>query len=746
MQPGQRYGKYLLLERIAHGGMAEIFKAKALGAAGFEKRVAIKRLHSRYAEDREVIAMLQDEARLCSELTHQNICQVLDLGRVDDTYYIAMEFVDGRDLATVMRRAHKKFPRAMPFPAALFVMREMLAGLEYAHRKRGPDGQPLGIIHRDISPQNVLVSHEGEVKIIDFGIAKAKGQSHKTEAGVIKGKFRYMSPEQARGERIDHRADVFAAGVVLYELILGHPHSKGLTDMQVLARIQQGYLDPLDQIIPDLPPALTEIIDRALSPHPEQRWPSAGHFKRSIEGFISANGLDFNRDAMAGLMRNLFPKQWQAGTAVEGAESLHAGDLLLESNPSFTQELDADDLLEVDEGSPVPSDPEATSYETPLSRTPGPAPAPSFDPNWAPGEGYTTRRRKSARAKLGDPRRKKRGRRRQGGQPGPAPQARGHHPYQPQDPGQPNQALEMAWARARQATPAAYPQTDEDSGPFGGRGPGAMSARERGAASRGSVPQRGPKTNWAAVVLYVGAFLLLVGGGGAIGYNYWQAEKRKATKQAPTQSNENEQPPGQTVVRTTVDISSKPRKGAKIFINGRDTGQKTPAVFDVQAPSPVLIELVRRGYPRWVQEFPIEPGQPLKIEADLRHPPKRERGKDSRAARRTSGRRRYRSGRRRGRNRSRTGSGRSRDSTDDEYSEGATGLAESMDLATLEITSPSRAWVYINGRRMGYTKLIKRLRPGSYKIWIQKGDRNSSARTITVKKGEKKKVFFTLDE
>jgi serine/threonine protein kinase len=834
MQPGQKYGKYLLLERIAHGGMAEIFKAKAIGAAGFEKRVAIKRLHSRFAEDRDVIAMLQDEARLVSELTHQNICGVHDLGRVEDTYYIAMDFVDGENLARVMRRANKEFARALPYSASLFIMREMLSGLDYAHRKRGRDGNPLGIIHRDISPQNVLVSFEGEVKIIDFGIAKAKNQSHNTEAGVIKGKFRYMSPEQARGERIDHRADIFAAGVVLYELILGHPHSKGLTDMQVLTRIQQGIFDPLDQLIPDLPPALAEIVDRALAPHPEQRWPTAGHFKRSLEGFIDANGLSCNRDNLSVFMRKLFPEQWQRGTEVEGVQTVSPGDMMLDSYPAGTQELDLDQVVEISD-SPSPGtgkrletaatayatplsgerarhtpagrlpagrtpagsqqDTEATAYETPLSRTPAgmqrtdaraaaAADHAAFSSE-GPVEGHTTRQRRLARQGFGDPRRKKlksRGRAQQkagqGAPRGPGRLGAGGGPPPELDRllGTPSGAsadlhprdlaLEQAW-QAAQRSSADYPDTEEDSA-FGPRAGGAVSDRnakdrrankKQKAAVKAAQKKRKAKrfaegkakVHWGAVIGYAFVFLLLLGGVGVVGYNYFM---RPTPKKAPPPKDQAPRTVSEpTIIKTNVDISSKPKSGAQIYINGRKTEETTPAAFEIQAPSPVLIELVRKGFPRWVQQFPIEPGVPLKIEADLRHPPKRAVAETRQStSRRAAGRRRRpRTGGRR--RRRRTGSAATHRRIQPPptearggrtYGPESGGLVDSPDLATLEINSSERAWVFINGRKMGYTKLIKRLRPGTYKVWIQKGNANSSARTVTVGKGQTKKIFLQL--
>jgi len=823
MQSGQRYGKYLLLDRIAYGGMAEIFKAKALGAAGFEKNVAIKRLHSRYAEDREVIAMLQDEARIVSQLNHQNICQVLDLGRVDDTYYIAMEFVDGADLATIMRRGEKLFPRALPYPAILFIMNEVLSGLDYAHRKTDPDGNSMGIIHRDISPQNVLVSLEGEVKIIDFGIAKAKGQSHKTEAGVIKGKFRYMSPEQARGEHIDHRADVFAAGVVLYELILGHPHSRGLTDMQVLVRIQQGYLDPLDQLIPDLPVPLTEMVDRALAPRPEDRWPSAGQFKRAVDGFSRSNGLEFNRDNLSELMRRLFPERSVTRRLAGSSQHGNPGDLVLESNPAMTQELGLDQLMEVaplDE--PVPPGEADTAYATPLiSGTPNP------NPREAATAFAVAGKKPPAQRSYKDPRKSKGGYPKH---PNPSKPERdssrlGDNSSRPGDPGyfasappspafpaapspgfQTDPALKAAWDAHQEAKNP--PPPEDPPPPFGEMSPGSTrneageppkpnppkkkkkSSRRRWSRSsqpskdfddsqnaatedvneRGRINRR-PETVKAGsrprpkstdprikkaqkehglggTILYLFIIAILLVGAGYIGHQYIQAlkEDKKTTAPAKGDASDSKTP---NLIQTTIQISTKPKKGAQIFINGRDTGRRTPAVLDLQAPSPIIVELVKDGFPRWVNEFPLTPGEPLRIEADLRRPPQR--GESTKAGTGRGSRRKRRRRRRAGtqkRDTSEKQTGRiiEPDEREDEepmgkvYGPGADGSQKS----TIQIKSAEKAWVYINDQRMGISPYSAVLSPGNYKIYIKKGERKSVPKYVKVEGGKKRSISFKL--
>ncbi|HEY2903479.1 MAG TPA: serine/threonine-protein kinase, partial [Polyangia bacterium] len=192
------FGKYYLLERINVGGMAEVFKAKAFGVEGFERMLAVKRILPNIAEDEEFITMFIDEAKIAVQLQHANIAQIFDLGKVDESYFIALEYVNGRDLRAIFDRARAK-GEVTPIRQACYVVMQVCEGLDYAHNKRDGQGRELHLVHRDISPQNVLVGYEGEIKLIDFGIAKAAGKASKTQAGILKGKFGYMSPEQVRG-------------------------------------------------------------------------------------------------------------------------------------------------------------------------------------------------------------------------------------------------------------------------------------------------------------------------------------------------------------------------------------------------------------------------------------------------------------------------------------------------------------------------------------------------------------------
>ncbi len=301
----EHFGRYILLERIAIGGMAEIFRAKAPGLGGFEKILAIKRLHPRYSQDADFIEMLIDEARITVELSHSNIGQIFDLGKVEDHYFIAMEFIDGRDLYRVMKKL-KDRQQVFPLDAAAYVAMEACAGLDYAHRKKDSRGRPLHIIHRDVSPQNFLLSYEGDVKLVDFGIAKAALRAYETESGIIKGKFYYMSPEQARGETLDHRTDIFSLGIVLYEVLTGDLLYKDDDEVTLLSRVRRAEIEPPSRLRPELPPELEAIVMKALARDREDRYPSAQHMQRDLGRYLRNTDAVNSKGRVAMFMRELF--------------------------------------------------------------------------------------------------------------------------------------------------------------------------------------------------------------------------------------------------------------------------------------------------------------------------------------------------------------------------------------------------------------------------------------------------------
>ncbi len=281
----RKFGPYSLIQQIAVGGMAEVHLARTEGIAGFEKYVAIKMIHPNLSEDQQFVQMLIDEAKITVQLTHVNIAQTFDLGRVGKTYYITMEFVEGCDLYKLLRTG-AELDIDVPVDVAAFIVKESATGLDYAHRKRDVMGEPLKIVHRDVSPQNILISSVGEVKVIDFGIAKATMRAQETQAGVIKGKYYYMSPEQAWGEHVDARTDVFSAGIILYELLTGQMLYLEEDLHLLLDMIREANIAPPSTLRRDIPPELEAIVMKALQKRPNDRYRTAKELAVDLERFL----------------------------------------------------------------------------------------------------------------------------------------------------------------------------------------------------------------------------------------------------------------------------------------------------------------------------------------------------------------------------------------------------------------------------------------------------------------------------
>jgi eukaryotic-like serine/threonine-protein kinase len=303
-----KFGKYYLLERISVGGMAEVFKAKAFGEAGFERLVAVKRILPSIAEDQEFIAMFVDEAKLAVQLTHTNIAQIFELGKVGEAYFIALEYIGGKDQRTIFERA-KKRSEAIPVPMACYMVMKLCEGLDYAHNKKDSAGRSLELVHRDVSPQNILVSYDGEVKLIDFGIAKAASKSSKTQAGILKGKFGYMSPEQVRGLQIDRRSDIFAVGICLYELLTTERLFVGESDFSTLEKVRNVEITPPTAFNKKIPEELENIVLKALAKHPEDRYRTAMDLHDDLQSFMYTSGNFFARKDLSGYMHKLFDEE-----------------------------------------------------------------------------------------------------------------------------------------------------------------------------------------------------------------------------------------------------------------------------------------------------------------------------------------------------------------------------------------------------------------------------------------------------
>ncbi|GHG93669.1 hypothetical protein GCM10012319_56220 [Comamonas sp. KCTC 72670] len=281
----QPYGPYVLVRKLAEGGMAEIFLAKLLGADGFERNVVIKRMLPHLTNNPDFVEMFRDEARLAAKLAHPNIVQIQELGFAEGCYYICMEYLAGEDFSTTLRLAGRK-RSYLPLPVVLRVLIDAARGLHFAHEFTNEAGQPLNVVHRDISPSNLYLTYQGQVKVLDFGIAKAESRLVNTRTGVVKGKYMYMAPEQARGKEVDRRADVFALGVSLYEALTHvRPFSRE-NDLAVLNALLQGELKPPRELRPDLPEELEAILLKAMAFKPEDRYPTAEAFANALEAFL----------------------------------------------------------------------------------------------------------------------------------------------------------------------------------------------------------------------------------------------------------------------------------------------------------------------------------------------------------------------------------------------------------------------------------------------------------------------------
>lgn len=279
--------RYQILDRLDAGGMAEVFRAVAVSLEGFEKPVAIKRVLPQLSANERFIRMFLDEARLSLYLSHTNIVSVFDVVQSDQVYFIVMEYIEGANLKKVVEAARLR-QGPLPVPIAVYIAVQVCQGLDYAHNKTDPRGRDLNIVHRDVSPPNVLLSWTGEVKITDFGLAKAASQMSVTDPGVVKGKFGYLSPEAALGETVDRRTDVFAAGIILWEMLAGRRLFQGNADWDTLQLVRKAEIPSLRALNPSVPVELEEIIRRALARDPNERFQSAQELGRRLSGYLSS--------------------------------------------------------------------------------------------------------------------------------------------------------------------------------------------------------------------------------------------------------------------------------------------------------------------------------------------------------------------------------------------------------------------------------------------------------------------------
>ena len=341
----EAFGKYYLIDRIATGVMAEIFKAKSYSTAGFEKVQVIKRILSHLSDNEEFVDMFIDEAKISVSLQHANLVQIYDFGRIRENYFIAMEWIDGKDVKQMLRKLAQR-RKLLPEEFAVFIAHETCKGLDYAHNKQDINGDNLGIVHRDMSPSNVLVSYEGEVKIADFGIAKAEMSQYDTKDGVLKGKFEYMSPEQAHGRDTTQQSDLFSAGIILYEMLTGRRLFKEQNEIKTLERIKSVDVRPPSSLNPNIPQRLDDIVMKALQKDLDKRFQSAREFQQDLLEYMYPSTPPTIQRSLSMFMQQLFTEE--RGAEVERTRH---GSAIAEELYKRQPELDLDPEWEESGGS-----------------------------------------------------------------------------------------------------------------------------------------------------------------------------------------------------------------------------------------------------------------------------------------------------------------------------------------------------------------------------------------------------------
>jgi serine/threonine protein kinase len=360
-----RLGSFEIVRRLARGGMAEIFLARTSGPSGFEKLVVLKKILPKYAGKPKFVQLFLDEARLAATLDHPHIAQVYDIGMSDGSYFFTMEYLHGQDMRAILHRTWRSGQR-FPIEHAVQVARHVASALHYAHDKQGPDGVSLGIVHRDVSPSNVIVTYDGATKLLDFGVAKTTARTVRTRTGALKGKISYMSPEQARGAPIDRRSDIYSLGIVLWEMVTTQRLYRGENDLATLQLIITQPPKPPSSVRPDVPPELERIVLRALAQDPDQRYATAEQLVTDLDELAREHKLKQSSNALSATVSQLFAIElgaWREARAagVPLAEHLHdAGDTTTPVSESDFLELDLlddeddDDLDEPDDEADAP--------------------------------------------------------------------------------------------------------------------------------------------------------------------------------------------------------------------------------------------------------------------------------------------------------------------------------------------------------------------------------------------------------
>lgn len=333
----ESFGRYYLVDKVAVGGMAEVFKAKSFSTGGFEKLLVIKRILDHLSDNDEFVDMFIDEAKISVELQHPNIVQIYDFGQLGDNYFIAMECVEGKDVKGILRKLAER-RKLLPPEFAVYIAHEMAKGLDFAHKKTNLKGDLLGIVHRDVSPSNILVSYTGEVKVADFGIAKAEISLYNTKDGVLKGKFEYMSPEQASAQDVSYRSDIFAAGIILHEMLTGRRLFKTDSEIKTLERVKTVDVPRPSEVNPSLSPRLDEIVMKALTKDPKERFEDAKAFQQALFEYLYPSTPDIVRESLKHFMQELFRDEIDAERS-----QLESGTLIAQQMYEAEPEIDLDE-------------------------------------------------------------------------------------------------------------------------------------------------------------------------------------------------------------------------------------------------------------------------------------------------------------------------------------------------------------------------------------------------------------------
>jgi len=379
--PQKLGNKYLLLDKIGSGGMAEVYRGKLTGEKGFEKLIVIKKLLPHIATDQAMVAHFTNEARLAAMLQHENITAIYDYGEIDGEFFIVMEYLFGKDLSSVIDRLQKM---ESPFPPefALMILARICDGMEYAHNLKDFQDNPFNLIHRDLTPQNIFITYEGKVKILDFGIAKSTTIDNKTRTGVIKGKMNYMSPEQIMGNPIDHRSDLFSMGILLYEMVSGIKFYSGDTGEVIRKSVQVDHT-PLPEVADDLPMGVYSIVEKAIERNPDDRYQSSSEMAQDIKECLKGLNTELDNTALQDFILAIFSEEYEAEK--ENAKKVLAGKPQYGTPVQFDKTIFLDTEFTVSEEhteslSYAPKNPAKDTLQTMQKPTPAPEIAPDEEP------------------------------------------------------------------------------------------------------------------------------------------------------------------------------------------------------------------------------------------------------------------------------------------------------------------------------------------------------------------------------